>query len=429
MEAERLGTFIDSVRNAGGPAYAGTITKLLDPTMRGTLGPNGEKAVDSFLSMEKDMINGYLESNPLNALSVLTDNIAINPDTNSSTLESIQQIDDRLIFLGATRGDLDDAYFRASGLYRDIRNQFLFSTIPSYSDIDSRNFSAAIEGRTMEIQHIALNLRGDIEHDRVSGDISNDDRTRGSILIMPEARFEHLVFKAGLNSVFQIEESAEFLPLAGIDWFVTENGRIFLAYSETEQQPDYQILENNPDLQQQLSQNTEIGFRQFLSENSDWKIGAFFRSLENANDVIGAAATDLGRLNISGLDTAIGYYPSENLELKAFYQWVYKDNEIENGLYETDYPEHMINLSAYWRFLEQFALQFSQTTRYQAENTQRTSDDFGALATLGLHYEPSFAKNVRLSFLVDNLWGSNFQSIPGLKPRPTTVFTGLAVNW
>lgn len=81
MEAERLGTFIDSVRNAGGPAYAGTITKLLDPTMRGTLGPNGEKAVDSFLSMEKDMINGYLESNPLNALSVLTDNIAINPDT------------------------------------------------------------------------------------------------------------------------------------------------------------------------------------------------------------------------------------------------------------------------------------------------------------------------------------------------------------
>ncbi len=81
MEAERLGTFIESVRNAGGPAYAGTITKLLDPTMRGTLGPNGEKAVDSFLTMEKDMINGYLESNPLNGLSVLTNTIAINPDT------------------------------------------------------------------------------------------------------------------------------------------------------------------------------------------------------------------------------------------------------------------------------------------------------------------------------------------------------------
>lgn len=81
IEAERLGTFIESVRNAGGPAYAGTITKLLDSTKRGTLGPNGEKAVDSFLTMEKDMINGYLESNPLNALSVLTNSVAINPDT------------------------------------------------------------------------------------------------------------------------------------------------------------------------------------------------------------------------------------------------------------------------------------------------------------------------------------------------------------
>jgi len=81
IEAERLGTFIESVRDAGGPAYAGTITKLLDSTKRGTLGPNGEKAVDSFLTMEKDMINGYLESNPLNALSVLTNSVAINPDT------------------------------------------------------------------------------------------------------------------------------------------------------------------------------------------------------------------------------------------------------------------------------------------------------------------------------------------------------------
>ncbi len=78
MEAERLGTFINSVRSAGGPEYAGTITKLLDPTMRGTLGPAGVKAVDDFKSMETDMINSYLESNPLNAMSVLTDGM-VNP--------------------------------------------------------------------------------------------------------------------------------------------------------------------------------------------------------------------------------------------------------------------------------------------------------------------------------------------------------------
>jgi hypothetical protein len=46
-----------------------------------------------------------------------------------------------------------------------------------------------------------------------------------------------------------------------------------------------------------------------------------------------------------------------------------------------------------------------------------------------LHYDPRFAKNVRLSFLVENLWGSNFQAIPGLKPRPASFSTGITVAW
>ena len=340
-----------------------------------------------------------------------------------------QQVDDNLLFAGATRGDLDDAYIRASALYRDIRNQYAAPSSLLFSDIYSKNAAVMIEGRTLEVQHIALNLRGDIEYDRVTGTITDNDRTRGSVLILPEARFERFTLKAGVNSVFQTSESADFLPMAGIDWFVSDNGRVFLSYSETEQQPDFQTLENNPLLQQQQSKNTELGFKQFLSESCDWHIGTFFRTLENANDWVGGTATDLGRLNISGLDTSISFYPSENLKLKAFYQWVYKDNDLENGLYETDYPEHMLNLSAYWYFLDQFALQFSQTTRFQAENAVRTSNDFGALATLGLHYDPTFAQNVRLSFLVDNLWGSDFQSVPGLKPRPSTIFAGLALNW
>ena len=80
-EADTLGTFIESVKTAGGTKYAGKITKLLDATKRGPLGPNGEKAVDSFLTMEKDMINGYISANPLNALSVLTNSLVKNPDT------------------------------------------------------------------------------------------------------------------------------------------------------------------------------------------------------------------------------------------------------------------------------------------------------------------------------------------------------------
>jgi outer membrane receptor protein involved in Fe transport len=353
-----------------------------------------------------------------------------------STVYAEQQIDDGLLFASASKGDLDDAYLRASANYRDLRDQYLVPSATYDSDISSKNTGLAVEGRTMEIQNIALNLRGDLEYETVSGDIQKADRTRSSVLILPEARFERITLKAGVNSVFQTSEHAEFLPMAGIDWFVSDNGQVYLSYTETQQQPDYQLLYStapsmtgNQLLQQQHSQNSELGFKHFLSASCDWRIGTFFRRLENANDWIGGTATDLGTLDVAGVDTAISYYPSQNLELKAFYQWIHKDNELEDGLYETDYPEHMLNLSAYWSFLEQFGLQFAQTTRWQADNAVRTSDDFGAIASLGLHYDPRFAKNVRLSFLVDNLWGSNFQSIPGLKPRPTTVFAGIAVGF
>ena len=127
---------------------------------------------------------------------------------------------------------------------------------------------------------------GDLEHEWVSGDIQKDDRTRGSVLIMPEARFERFTVKAGLNSVFQTSESADFLPMAGIDWFVSDNGRVYLSYTETEQQPDYQLLyaatpfmTGNAQLQQQQSKNTALGFKHFLSASCDWRLGTFFRTL------------------------------------------------------------------------------------------------------------------------------------------------------
>jgi outer membrane receptor protein involved in Fe transport len=335
---------------------------------------------------------------------------------------------DRLLFFGATKGELDGAYVRASAAYREFDSEFLIPSTLYESDVLSRFGAVAVEGRTLEVQNIALNLRGDLEHERVSDDL-DAGRTRGSVLVMPEARFERVTLKAGLNSVFQTSESAEWLPQAGVDWFATDNATVYAAYSETVQQPDFQTLESNPLLQMQKSQNTELGFRQFLSASLDWRVAGFYRRLEGASDWIGGAATDLGDLNISGIDSTISFYPSENLALEAYYQWVHKDNDLSGGLYETDYPEQMLSLSAYWKFLDEFAVHFAQTLRLQTDNPARTGRDFGADASLGLHWFPRFANNVRLSFLVDNLWGSDFEAIPGLEPEPTTASAGIAVAW
>ncbi len=338
-----------------------------------------------------------------------------------------QTTEDTLIFLGATRGDLNDAYFRASGAWRQFDDTY--RTTGVFSDVRSRFGTVALEGRTMEIQNIALNLRGDLENEQVDGTVGSQDRTRGSVLILPEARFERWVLNAGLNSVFQTAESAEFLPQAGIDWFATDNSTLYMAYSETIQQPDYQTLESNALLQLQKTQNSEIGFRQFASAHLDWRIAAFHRRLENASDWVGGTATDLGTLNLAGAESEVSFYPSDALELRAFYQWIYTDNRRTDGFYELDYPEHLLNFSGHWKFTPKFILFAVQTLRLQTDNDARTSRDFGAEASLGLHWFPPIAHSIRLSLLVDNLWGTDFQALPGLKPPERTVFTGITVAW
>ena len=355
-----------------------------------------------------------------------------------------EHTDDGLLFAQATKGELDGSFIRTGIGLREFDSEYRISSTNFTSDVLSRYGSLMMEGRTIEIQHIALNLRGDLEHERVSGDIGRHDRTRGSMLILPEARFERFALKAGLNSVFQTDESAEWLPQAGIDFFATDNMTLYASYTETVQQPDYQTLYytgpyhiGNAMLQQQQVQNSELGLRQFVSAQLDWRASVFQRRQKHAMDWTKATsassaweATDLGTLDVLGADAALNFRAADDLKLQFYYQWVEKDDyPFYAGLYELDYPEHLLGLSGQWQVSQEFLLFTAQTLRYQTDNNVRNGNDFGAEASLGLHYDPRFAKNVRLSFLVENLWGSNFQAIPGLKPRPASFSTGITVAW
>lgn len=355
-----------------------------------------------------------------------------------------ERTEDMMLFAGAIKGELDGSFIRAGIGLREFDSEYEIPSSSYANDVLSRHGSAAIEGRTLEIQNIVLNWRGDLEHERVSGDIGKDNRTRGSMLILPEVRFERVTIKAGLNSVFQTEESAEWLPQAGIDFFATDNIRLFASYSENVRQPDYQsryyndpYRSGNSMLQQQKTENSEVGLHQFISARLDWRAAAFNRRQEHAVDWTKATsasttwvATDLGTLDVQGVDAALNYKATDVLGLQFYYQWIRKDDfPVYAGLYELDYPEHLLGFSGHWQVSTEFLLYAVQVVRHQTENNVRTSNDLGTEASLGLHYDPRFAKNVRLSFLVENLWGSNFQAIPGLKPRPTSFSAGITVNW
>jgi len=336
-----------------------------------------------------------------------------------------QKTADSLVVLSAVKGDLDDAFLRAGVAWRQFNDEY---TGPSLHDIRSRYATAVIEGRTIEIQHIALNLRSDFEHEWTDGTYSAD-RTRGSLLILPEVRLEKFILKAGLNTVLQTSESAEWLPLVGADWLITDNSTLYASYLESVRQPDFETLENNPSLEMEQMNQSELGLRRFFSASLDWRAAAFHRKVAHASDRIGGTATDLGMLQVYGAESAVRYAPSEALRFSALYQWIHKDIEHRDGFYELDYPEQLLMFSFFWSPVNEFAVQFNQRLRYQTENTARTGNDFSADASLGLHWLPRFTNNARLSFRVDNLWGSDFQAIPGLKPQPRSASAGITVLW
>ena len=355
-----------------------------------------------------------------------------------------ERTEDALLLAGAIKGELDGSFIRTGIGLREFDHEYRIPSTNFNHDVLSRYGSLMMEGRTIEIQHMALNLRADLEHERVSGDIGKHDRTRGSVLILPEARFERFALRAGLHTVFQTDESAEWLPQAGIDFSVNDNLKLYASYSETVQQPDYQTRYytgpyriGNAMLQQQQVQRSELGLHQFVSARLDWQAAVFQRRQKHAMDWTKATdastawvATDLGTLDVLGMDASLNFRAADVLELRFHYQWVKKDDyPFYAGLYELDYPEHLLGFSGQWQVSREFLLFAAQTLRYQTDNNVRSGNDFGAEASLGLHYDPRFAKNVRLSFLVENLWGSNFQAIPGLKPRPASVFTGITVAW
>lgn len=340
------------------------------------------------------------------------------------------QTADTLLLFSAIKGELDYAFLRTGIALREFEDRLLVPAIATDQTVRSRYATIALEGRTLEVQHLALNLRADLEHERADGDLrANDHRTRAAIHLSPEARFDRFTLRAGLATVLLSNEATELLPEAGIGLRLGDNSTLFATGSAGVRQPDYETLDALPNQPLQKVRNSEICFHQFASASLDWRAAVFHRRIENATDQIGGTSVDLGHLEVSGIDASIHYRPSDRLVLQMYYQWLHKENAPLGGLYETDFPEHLLAFAGTWHSSDRWSVALRQQLRLQTDNPARSGPNFGADATLGLHYRPRSAKNVRLSFLVENLFGSNFQPFPGLKPRPTSFSTSLHIAW
>lgn len=367
-------------------------------------------------------------------------------------LPADEKTEDTLIFLSATRGNLNTDYLRGGISWREFSDDYRLPTISYRNQHRSRITSAFVDGRTIEINGWALGWRGDVEEERIAstgtyGGLGFHHRTHGGVSLLPQWNNDRLTITAGARGEFFTEESAEFLPQLGADYLLSDNLTAFASYSESVRLPSYTELNynspgslGNRGLGPQTSAQTEIGMKGIPSEVMDWKACVFHRRTQNTIDwtkpTAGGrwTATDIGALNTYGVEARLGWYPAQNIEAQFAYTWLHKNKEADDfgeyaSRYALDYPEHLAQASLLWRPCQSLELGTVQTLRLQTENNTRTSSDFGADSSFVVRYTPKRIDYATLSLQISNAWDDNFQAFPGQRPPERYAGVSLTLNW
>jgi iron complex outermembrane receptor protein len=375
----------------------------------------------------------------------------------SDALEANEKTEDTLIFLSATKGNVNADYLRGGISWHEFNDDYTLPTyiLPSgfpYRNVHrSRVSSAFVDGRTIEINGWALGWRGDVEEERIastgSGPLGHFHRTRGGVSLLPQWRGDRLKVTVGVRGEFFTEESAELLPQLGAEYALSDNLTAFASYSESVRLPSYTELNynspgsfGNMGLGPQSAAQTEIGMKGIPSEFMDWKVTAFHRGTQNTIDwtqpTAGSrwTATDIGTLNTYGVEARLGWYPAQNFEMQLAYTWLHKDKEAADfgayaSRYALDYPEHLAQASMLWRPVQSIEVGTVQSLRLQTENNTRTSGDFGADSSFVIRFTPPQADYATLGLLISNAWDDDFQAFPGQRPPERYAGISLTLNW
>jgi iron complex outermembrane receptor protein len=362
-----------------------------------------------------------------------------------------EETEDTLVYLSARKGDLKADYLRGGISWHEFRDDYELPTLSYRNQHRSRVSSAFFDGRTLEVNGLALGWRTDVDHEQIdsvgSGPLGHFNRTRGGVSLLPQWQGDRLKLTAGLRSEFFTDESPYYLPQLGAEYLLSDSLTAFASYTETVRLPSYTELNynspaslGNTGLQPQTEQQTELGFKGIPSEYIDWKVAAFHRRSGNTidwmktNSVARWTAYDVGDLDVYGTEARLGWYPAQNVEMQFAYTWIYKNKEASDfdayaSRYALDYPEHLAQASLLWRPVKPVEIGTVQSLRWQTDNEVRTGSDFGADSSFVVRFTPPQADYATLSLLLNNAWNDDFQTFPGQHPPERFAGASLTLTW
>jgi hypothetical protein len=352
-------------------------------------------------------------------------------------------------------------FLEAGTFYRRNKDDYAFSRFAPLGPLHpyqhtTWEYGTAIGGRA-ELGGLALNYHAEETSDSLMSTSliygPYHSRTLEKVALVPQESWADSAGPATLKAGATYDDSNRaggvFSPVAEIAQAWNSGGlrRLYASYSTTTQMPDYTALDSsptsglflgNPRLGRETSHDAEVGVSGDLA---GWtgQAALFYRRDDNLIDwtyttgVFGrsANAVDIGTEGVEivarrswGLVSAVLGYTA--LAKSADYLGA----PVTASFYALNYARQRLTAAFTLELTRTVFLRLDNAARIQEPDSLRTAGGNDAISSsAGLSWRPEGVRHLEVSLLVDNLWDSAFQSVPGVPASRRQLSFGGTYSW
>ena len=345
---------------------------------------------------------------------------------------------------------LDDDY--------DFDRRTVESGVPGSFEHKTHSFSLAVAG-LQKVSGVDWNFSAQVAADELvrSTDLTNghfDSRTYVSLSLAPGHQWAlrsgaTLALLAGARLDVSNRDEDALMPMLGLTLerpAARGINRFGLDFSRTSQLPGYTALNSrptglfggNPDLGREYA-NTLTASAQH--ENEQWQVrsAVFYRKDDNLVDWTYRQGAPFARqanavdIDVTGWENFLAWR-SDIIDVIGGYTWMHKNADygvvqVDASYYALNYARHRATLAMIYHPVEQFEIRLDNEYRRQQGNVLRSGSLDAFMAAISATWRPGFVPGSRLTLVVDNVTGSDFQEFPGTPAMGRQVSLGLGLDW
>jgi outer membrane receptor protein involved in Fe transport len=268
---------------------------------------------------------------------------------------------------------------------------------------------------------------------------------------VPEVRLDtaggRLRLRAGATYDDTNRDGAAVSPLVTAELTRPDGTRLYLQYAESTQVPTYTALNSAPasglfrgnaNLGRETSRNLEAGV---AFRPGGWTVEAavFYRRDDRLVDwtfLHGVTARSANAVDIgTGGGELVATRQTRRYDLVFGYTVLNKSADygaaaVDASFYALNFARQRLTAAAVLRLGAGLELRLDNEYRVQQPNLLRvTGGNHALLSAAGLYYLPPAWRGVEFSFLVSNLWDSDFQEVPAVPAARREYSVGAAYRW